>query len=79
MWEQPWPQADASLLTADTVELVVQVNGKVRDRVQAPAGAPRDEQERLARESERLAAHLDGREVVKTVVVPDKLVNFVVR
>ncbi|MEA2398665.1 MAG: leucyl-tRNA synthetase [Thermoleophilaceae bacterium] len=79
VWEQPWPEADASLLATDTVELVVQVNGKLRDRVQSPADAPREEQERLARESPRLAAHLDGREVVKVVVVPDKLVNFVVR
>jgi leucyl-tRNA synthetase len=79
VWEQPWPEADASLLATDTVELVVQVNGKVRDRVHSPAGAPREEQERLARESPRLGRYLDGNELVKTVVVPDKLVNFVVR
>jgi leucyl-tRNA synthetase len=79
VWEEPWPRADAALLATDTVELVVQVNGKLRDRVQAPAGAPREEQERLAREAQRVASQLDGREVVKTVVVPDKLVNFVVR
>jgi leucyl-tRNA synthetase len=79
VWEQPWPQADPAVLEADTFELIVQVNGKLRDRVRAPADASREEQERLARQSERLAAHLDGREVVKTVVVPGKLVNFVVR
>jgi leucyl-tRNA synthetase len=79
VWEEPWPVADASLLTADTVEIVVQVNGKLRDRVEAPAGAGEEEQERLARESPRVAAHLDGGEIVKTIVVPDKLVNFVVR
>ncbi len=79
VWEEPWPEADPALLTSEEIELVVQVNGKLRDRVRAPAGAPQDEQERLARESPRVAAQLDGGEVVKTVVVPDKLVNFVVR
>ena len=79
VWEQPWPQADRDLLSADTIELVVQVNGKLRDRVQAPADASRDEQERLARASKRVSDHLDGRQVVKAVVVPGKLVNFVAR
>jgi leucyl-tRNA synthetase len=79
VWEEPWPESDAALLHADVVELVVQVNGKLRDRVQAPAGAAREEQERVARESPRVAAYIDGGELVKTVVVPDKLVNFVVR
>jgi leucyl-tRNA synthetase len=79
VWEEPWPEADPSMLQADVIELVVQVNGKLRDRVQAPAGAARDEQERAARESPRVAAYLDDGELVKTVVVPDKLVNFVVR
>src|SRR5207248_2139898 len=77
--EEPWPEADAPLLVGETVEIVVQVNGKLRDRVQAPVGSSADEQEQLARESPRVAAHLDGGAVVKTVVVPDKLVNFVVQ
>jgi leucyl-tRNA synthetase len=77
VWEQPWPQADASLLLKDTNEVVVQVNGKLRDRVAVPAGASEEEQERIARESPKVAAHFDGRPVVKTIVVPGKLVNFV--
>jgi leucyl-tRNA synthetase len=79
VWEQPWPQADPALLARDTNEVVVQVNGKLRDRVAMPAGAPDDEQERLARESPKVAAQLDGNQVVKTIVVPGKLVNFVLR
>ncbi|MEO8689310.1 MAG: leucine--tRNA ligase [Solirubrobacteraceae bacterium] len=78
VWEQPWPDADQAMLERDTVELVVQVNGKLRDRVQAPAAASRDELEALAR-TPRLQTHVDGKEVVKVVVVPGKLVNFVVR
>ena len=72
-------QFDPSRLVADTFELVVQVNGKLRDRIEAPADASREEQEALARQSERVLAQLNGGEVVKTVVVPGKLVNFVVR
>jgi leucyl-tRNA synthetase len=79
VWEQPWPAADLSVLERDTVEVVVQVNGKLRDRVQAPAGAARDELESMARERPNVQAHVDGKEIVKAIVVPDKLVNFVVR
>jgi leucyl-tRNA synthetase len=79
VWEEPWPQADPALLASDTFELIVQVGGKVIDRLEAPAGASEEEQERIARESQKLAARLDGGQIVKTVVVPGKLVNFVVR
>jgi leucyl-tRNA synthetase len=79
VWEEPWPAADPKLLASDTFELVVQVNGKLRDRIQVPADASKEEQERLARESPRVLAHLDGGELAKTVVVPGRLVNFVVR
>ena len=79
VWEQPWPVADPAMLTADTFELVCQVNGKVRDRVVAPTGAPRDQLAELARASKGVTEHINGGEIVKTIVVPDKLVNFVVR
>jgi leucyl-tRNA synthetase len=79
VWEEPWPDADPEMLVADTFELVCQVNGKVRDRVQAPTGASREELERLALAAPGLRAHLDGHEVVKVIAVPDKLVNVVVR
>jgi leucyl-tRNA synthetase len=79
VWEEPWPDADPEMLQADTFELVCQVNGKVRDRVTAPTGAPRDELEKLCLESRGVKAHLDGHDVAKVIVVPDKLVNVVVR
>ena len=79
VWEQPWPEADPALLHSDTVEIVVQVNGKLRDRVAAPANATEDEQEQLARASSKVTSHLNGAQIVKTIVVPGKLVNFVVR
>jgi leucyl-tRNA synthetase len=79
IWEEPWPLADPELLVSDTVTLVVQVNGKLRDRIEAPAEAPEAELLELARESEKVRRHLDGKEVVKEIVVPGKLVNLVVR
>jgi len=79
VWEQPWPEADPELLASDTVTLVVQVNGKLRDRIEAPAEAGKEELLALARGSEKVARHLDGKDVVKEIVVPGKLVNLVVR
>jgi leucyl-tRNA synthetase len=78
-WEDPWPVADPGLLASDTVTLIVQVNGKLRDRIEAAADAPEAELLALARESEKVRRHLDGKEIVKEVVVPGKLVNLVVR
>ena len=79
VWEEPWPQADPGLLERDTFELVCQVNGRVRDRVEAPTDASREELESLARTTRGVQAHLDGHQLVKVIVVPGKLVNFVVR
>jgi leucyl-tRNA synthetase len=79
VWEEPWPDADPQMLTAETFELVCQVNGKVRDRVHAPTGAPRDELERLCLNTRGVKQHLDGQTISKVIVVPDKLVNVVVR
>ncbi len=78
LWQQPWPEADEAMLERETLEVVVQVNGKLRDRLQVPAATPEDEIVALARASERVQAHLDGGEPRKTIVVPGKLVNFVV-
>ena len=79
VWEQPWPEADPELLAHDTVTLVVQVNGKLRDRIEVAADAGEEELLERARASESVRRHLDGKEVVKEVVVPGKLVNLVVR
>jgi leucyl-tRNA synthetase len=78
LWEQPWPQADPAQLEEDTFELVVQVNGKVRDRLQVPADLPEEELVALAKESPKVQAHLDGGEIRQTIVVPRKLINLVV-
>jgi leucyl-tRNA synthetase len=79
VWERPWPQADPALLARDTVTVIVQVNGKLRDRIEASPEAAESELIGLARASEKVQRHLDGRDVVKEIVVPGKLVNLVVR
>jgi leucyl-tRNA synthetase len=78
LWEQPWPQADPAFLKRETFELVVQVNGKVRDRFEVAAGAPEEELVERALQSAKVRAHLNGKQVRKTIVVPGKLVNLVV-
>ncbi len=79
VWEVDWPVADQSLLAADTITLVVQVNGKVRDKIEASADAGEQDLIVLARASERVRTHVEGKETVKEIVVPGKLVNLVVR
>jgi leucyl-tRNA synthetase len=79
VWEQPWPQAEEALLESEVYELVCQVNGKVRDRVQASADASPQTLKDLCRAAPNVRAHVDGREIVKEIVVPGKLVNLVVR
>ncbi len=79
VWEEPWPAADPTMLVAETFQLVCQVNGKVRDRVSAPTGAAREVLERLCLEARGVRARVDGHQIAKVVVVPDKLVNVVVR
>ena len=77
LWEEPWPVADPAMLEVDTVEVVVQVNGRIRDRLRVAPDTPDEELVTLARASERVQAYLDGGEAARTIVVPGKLVNFV--
>ncbi|MGI8658727.1 MAG: leucine--tRNA ligase [Candidatus Limnocylindria bacterium] len=75
--QQPWPEADPSLATSDTVELPVQVDGKLRDRLVVKADTPADEVERLALASEHVQSYLAGRAPMRVIQVPGKLVNVV--
>jgi leucyl-tRNA synthetase len=78
LWEQPWPTHDPAMLVHDTFELVVQVNGKVRDRIEVPSGLSEDELVERAKASPRVQAYVDGKTVRQVHVVPRKLVNLVV-
>jgi leucyl-tRNA synthetase len=75
--DAPWPAFDPALLVDNTVVLAVQVNGKLRDEVDAPKGAPRDAVEALALGRDKVQRALDGKTPKKVIVVPDRLVNFV--
>ncbi|MDP3000309.1 MAG: leucine--tRNA ligase [Bryobacterales bacterium] len=79
VFKQPWPSFDEELAREEGAEVVVQVNGKLRDRMVAPFGASREELERRALAGEKVRPHLAGKQVVKVIVVPDKLVNIVVK
>lgn len=75
---QSWPQVDTSALVADEITLVIQVMGKKRDILVVPAQSDKAELEKYARESEVVQQYLEGKEIKKVIVVPGKLVNFVV-
>jgi len=76
---RPWPEYDEELAHAERVTLVVQINGKVRGRMEIDAGTPREEMERIAMSSPRIGGLLEGKDIVKIITVPGKLVNIVIR
>jgi leucyl-tRNA synthetase len=75
---EPFPEPDSRYLVEDEIEIPVQVNGKVRAQVHVAAGATDDDLERAARAEPRIAAVLEGATVRKVIVVPGRLVNFVI-
>jgi leucyl-tRNA synthetase len=72
-----WPKADPALLVEDEVTIAVQVNGKLRDTLTAPKGAPREALEEMALSSDKIVRLLEGKAPRKVIVVPDRLVNLV--
>ena len=76
--DAPWPQADAEAMKRSEFELVVQVNGKLRARLNVASDASREELERLALNDEQVLRFIDGKQVRKIIVVPNKLLNIVV-
>jgi leucyl-tRNA synthetase len=76
---QRWPEWDEALAKDEEITLVVQVNGKLRDRITVPVSITEASAKKLARESQRVAAHLEGKKVIKEIYVPGKLLNIVVK
>ena len=74
---EPWPTYDASRTVVSEIEVPVQVNGKLRARIKVPADADQAMIQEIAQRA--VAKHLDGKHVVKVIVVPGRLVNFVVK
>ena len=75
--DAPWPVVDAAMLVDDEVTVAVQVNGKLRDTLVLPRGAPREDAEAAALASEKVVSFLAGKAPRKVIVVPDRLVNLV--
>ena len=76
---QPWPTFDESLLIDDEVEIVVQVNGKVRAKLNIPKDLSKEEMQDLALANDNVRMSIEGKEVKKVIVVPQKLVNIVAK
>ena len=77
--ETPWPTYDEAKTVDATVEVVLQINGKIRDKLQLPQGLSKEELEKFAFESEKIKALTEGKQIVKIIVEPNKLVNVVVK
>jgi leucyl-tRNA synthetase len=75
----PWPKYDPALAKEEEIEIPVQINGKLRGRIVVPADAPEDVIHERALAEARIKATLNGKQIVKVIVVPNKLVNIVVR
>lgn len=75
---QSWPEVDSEAVKKDEFTLIVQVNGKLRDRLQVPVGISDEQAEKLALESEGVQSHVEGKDIKKVIVVPGRLVNIVV-
>lgn len=77
--EQAWPTYDESALVKDTVEIVVQINGKIKEKINIPGDLCREEMEKIAMEDEKVKGLTEGKNVVKVIAVPNKLLNIVVK
>ena len=77
--QQKWPKYDEAATQKDEVEIVLQINGKVRDRIMIPANISKEEMEQAAKDNQRVQELTEGKTIVKMICVPKKLVNIVVK
>ena len=75
----PWPKFDENLAKTSSVTLIVQVNGKIKDKLEVSQGLSNEELENLAKSAPKTAEFIEGKTIVKVIVVPNKLVNIVVK
>ncbi len=79
VFNEPWPTADEELAKADEINIALQINGKLRDAITCPVGITKEEMEKMAFESDKVKKYTEGKEIVKIIVVPGKIVNVVVK
>ena len=77
--QQEWPEYDESALVKDTVEIVVQINGKIKEKINIAGDSSREDMEKIAVENDRIKALTEGKNIVKIIAVPGKLINIVVK
>ena len=75
--QQAWPEYDESLIVEEMVTMVVQINGKVRDKIEMTAGINKEEAQKAALEAPKVQSYLEGMQIRKVIVVPERLVNIV--
>ena len=79
IYTAPWPEYEQSALMKDTLEVVLQINGKVREHIEVQAGLSKDEFEIVVMNNDHVKSVLEGKEILKIIAVPDKLLNVVVK
>ncbi|MGL5721932.1 MAG: leucine--tRNA ligase, partial [Brevinema sp.] len=77
--DEAWPEWDEALCVDDEIEFVIQINGKTRDKMMLPKGLSKEESQKIAMESQGLKSRLEGKTILKIIVIPDRLINLVVK
>jgi leucyl-tRNA synthetase len=79
LYTKSWPVYDESALVKDEIEIIVQINGKLKDKFLMPNNSSKEDTEKAARELEKVKEVTEGKNIVKVIVIPNRIVNFVVR
>lgn len=79
VYQTPWPEYDPSALVLDEIEVIVQINGRIKDKLVVPRDTDKEKLEKLARSSAKVQSACEGKTIVKAIVIPGKLVNFVAK
>lgn len=79
LYEAKWPDYDESKCKEDNIEIIVQVNGKLKDKLTIKSGASKDDMLKAVLELEKVKSSIEGLSIVKEIVIPEKLVNIVVK
>jgi leucyl-tRNA synthetase len=78
IFKESWPKYDSKLIKDEEIELVIQVNGKVRDKIKASADISEEEAKKVALESEKIKTHISGKEIRKIIFIKGRLINIVI-
>ena len=77
--DQKWPEYDEKALVKDTIEIVVQINGRIKEKINIAGDSSKEEMEKIAVENDKIKALTEGKNIVKIIAVPNKLINIVVK